>query len=67
MTSNKITWSGSLVLYLPAGQVREGEELHFPTDVVKHETKRKKPGFGILKARLEESSLLLLPEKVVID
>jgi len=34
---------------------------------VNHGTKRKKPGFGILKARLEESSLLLLPEKVVID
>jgi hypothetical protein len=49
------------------GQVREGEELHFPSDVVNHGTKRKKPGFGILKARLEESSLLLLPEKVVID
>jgi len=27
----------------------------------------KKPGFGILKARLEKPSLLLLPEKVVID
>jgi hypothetical protein len=28
--------------------------------------KRKKPGFSILKARLEKPSLLL-PEKVVID
>jgi hypothetical protein len=58
---------GSLVLYLPVGQVREGEELHFPSDVVNHGTKRKKPGFSILKARLEKPSLLLLPEKVVID
>jgi len=30
MTSNKIPWSGSLVLYLPVGQVREGEELASP-------------------------------------
>jgi hypothetical protein len=48
------------------GQVREGEELHFPSDLVNHETKRKKPGFSILKARPKKPSLLL-PEKVVID
>jgi hypothetical protein len=31
-------------------------------------TKRKRPGFSILKARPKKSSLpLLLPEKVVID
>jgi len=34
---------------------------------VNHGKKRKKPGFSILKVRLEKSSLLLLPEKVVID
>jgi len=33
---------------------------------VNHGKKRKKPGFSILKVRLEKSSLLL-PEKVVID
>jgi hypothetical protein len=48
------------------GQVREGEELNFPSDLVNHETKRKKPGFSILKARPKKPSLLL-PEKVVID
>jgi len=66
MTSNKTTWLGSLLLHLPVGQVREGEELHFPSDGMNHGTKRKKPGFNILKARPQKTSLLL-PEKLVID
>jgi len=49
------------------GQVREGKKLHFPSDVVNRGKKRKKPGFSILKARPKKPSLLLLPEKVVIN